>query len=195
MRFFELLENCDQQLFLWLNGLHHPWLDEIMWAFSQQWFGIPFYLLFCWLLYKSQGSKGVAGGLVATLLAVALANTITSEVLKEWVARYRPTHHMEIKHLVHTVNNYRGGLYSFCSSHAANMFAIATVVWLISRHHFPKLIYGLLIWASLISYSRIYLGVHYPSDLVAGGAIGAISGLAMYMMVKRYTKLFGNKTE
>jgi undecaprenyl-diphosphatase len=185
----ELLEHWDRQLFLFLNGLHTPWLDEVMWVFSQQWFGIPFYLFFVWILYKSQGWKGALAGLIACVLTVALANTITSEILKEWTGRYRPTHNFEIGHLVHTVNDYRGGLYSFCSSHAANMFGIATVVFLLGRKSYPKIICFLLIWASLISYSRIYLGVHYPSDVLAGAFIGIGCGVLMIYMIKRYSRL------
>ena len=107
--------------------------------------------------------------------------------MKPYFQRPRPTHDKEIRADVHTVHNYRGGRYGFASSHAANSFGLATFLWLLfhTRWRFAGLLF---IWAGIVSYSRIYLGVHYPLDILVGGLVGALFALLMAKVYVFYTK-------
>lgn len=128
--------------------------------------------------------------LVSAAVCVALTDLISVHGFKETVQRYRPTHNTEIGHLVKTVvkpngEEYRGGIYSFVSSHAANFGGITVLVFLFFRR-FSKKWYWLFPWLVLIAYSRIYLGVHYPSDLIVGGLLGAMIGSMIYLIAKKF---------
>ncbi len=102
--------------------------------------------------------------------------------------RLRPSHDPDISHLVHIVRDRQGGLYGFVSSHAANSFAFATFTFLaISRRWFTILIFS---WATVVSYSRIYLGVHYPGDIIAGAALGLLTGTALWYLNCYTLKVF-----
>jgi undecaprenyl-diphosphatase len=187
---FETLENIDQSLFLHLNDVHAPWLDVVMWYVSWTATWIPLFVFFLWYAYKRGGAKFMFTLLVSAAICVALTDLISVHGFKETVQRYRPTHNTEIGHLVKTVvkpngEEYRGGIYSFVSSHAANFGGITILIFLFFRR-FSKAWYLLFPWLILIAYSRIYLGVHYPSDLIAGGLLGALIGLLIYSLVKKF---------
>ena len=99
--------------------------------------------------------------------------------------RPRPCRDPDIGHLVHRVNNYCGGAYGFVSGHAANSFALATMISLLFRKKWVST--GLLIWATMVSYSRIYLGVHYPGDVIFGALLGTLLGLTIFYVLHRLT--------
>ena len=171
------LENIDRSLFLWLNSFHSTFFDDFFLCVTNKYFGIPFYLIGIVLLIKGFGWKK---GLILTagaVLAVALADQTAQHLFKNVFERWRPTHNNEIKHLVHIVNDYRGGVNSFVSSHAANMFAIAMFLGLLLNR--KVMIVGILI-AGLIAYSRVYLGVHYPADILCGAVLGICIGWLVY---------------
>ena len=179
----ERLENIDQTLFLWLNAPHTEWLDLAMWYISTTWVWIPLYLFIGLYSFKKGQFKLLAFVLVGALIAVALADFISVHGFKNVFMRYRPTHNEEIGHLVKTVTKpsgeiYLGGLYGFVSSHAANTAALA-VFFITTLIQFSKKWLWLLLWASLIMYSRIYLGVHYPADLFFGALLGVAIGLSV----------------
>jgi undecaprenyl-diphosphatase len=111
----------------------------------------------------------------ALILSVIIADQIASGIIKNVVGRMRPSHEVSLDGLVHIVNGRRGGSYGFVSSHAANMFAIATFTAMIFRNK----LYGVLslTWAAIIAYSRIYLGVHYPGDILGGTIVGVLTAL------------------
>ena len=179
------LEQIDRDLFLVLNGCHSPFFDDVFWVITSKFFGIPFYMLAVFLLTKKYGWK--TGLLLTTggLVAFGLADQISNHVFKDVFLRWRPGYNLEIKHLVHNVMVdgalYRGKIdASFLSAHAANMFAIATFVGLMSTKKI--LLVGFFI-AALIGYSRIYLGVHYLSDVIGGCLLGISIGYLLYKLI------------
>lgn len=173
----EWLEHIDRELFLWLNSLHSPFFDRVFWVITGKYFGIPFYLLGIVLLIRKYGWKKGLILITGAVLAVVLADQASRHLFKDVFQRWRPSHNAEIKDLVHLVNGYRGGMNSFVSSHAANMFAVATFVGLAMNR--LVLVLGFVV-AALIAYSRVYLGVHYPSDILCGGLLGIFLGWLVY---------------
>jgi len=185
MGFIEKIEQIDRQLLFAVNGANSPMFDTIMWWISKPAFGIPFYLLFVFLLYKSFGLKTTLLLALFAGVTVGLADLSAKYLFKEMFERFRPSQNFEIKGQLHYVNNYHGGMYGFVSSHAANMFSIAMLIglWLNKKIRFS--LHFLLIWAALIGYSRIYLGVHYPTDVVCGALLGMLIAFLMYMVINK----------
>src|SRR5690606_4235929 len=117
--------------------------------------------------------------IVGIALTIALADQVTSALMKPYFMRLRPTHEPDLARLVHTVNQYKGGKFGFASSHAANTFGVATFLFLALKDSYRYT--GLLfLWAGAVSYTRIYLGVHYPGDILAGALVGAFFGCVTY---------------
>lgn len=170
----ESLLRLDTELFLYLNGHYAAWLDPIMvWATERtSWF--PFYaVLVGWLgwRYRWQGLWII----LTIAVAVALGDQITSSILKPLTLRLRPCHVSALQALIHPVLPC-GGQYGFASSHAANTFAMATVLTLLLGHRQPW-VKWLYLWAIVVSYSRIYVGAHYPLDVLAGAGVGVLAAL------------------
>ena len=182
----ETIKSLDTQLFLWLNSLHQPWLDQPMYLMTTEKFWIPAYLLMVWMVYRAYGWRIMLWSLLGVALVVALGDRISVELFKNVFQRYRPPHNLDIGHLVHTVNDYRGGQFGFVSSHATNSLAIATFIYLLLRRAFAKWAWWVFAWAGLFTYTRIYLGVHYPADVVCGGLLGVAIGAAVYWGFNRW---------
>ena len=176
----ESLIELDQDIFLFLNGLHADWLDPIMFWISgkKQWF--PFYALIIGLLIYRYKWKSIPI-LIGITLTIVLADQVTSGFMKPFFGRYRPSHEPALKGLVYNINHYYGGKYGFASSHAANSFGLAMFLWLLLRTHY-RWISWIFLWAAIISYSRIYLGVHYPGDILVGGIVGCIAAWLMHKL-------------
>lgn len=181
---FEGIEKLDQELFLFLNGIHSPFWDTIMWHISGKFEWIPLYIILLYLLikqYKKQSWKLIIG--IAML--IAMVDQASVRLFKEVVQRYRPCKNLDLESVVHLVNNKCGGTFGFVSSHAANTFALAVFIGLLLNTKNKNILMLLLIWATIVSYSRIYLGVHYPLDILGGAILG--SSLA-FMMFWLFTK-------
>lgn len=181
----DLIISFDRSLFLLLNGLHTSWLDPVMMIISSKWVWIPFYLFLLyrlWVIYKRDCLK--------ILLSVALLITLTDQtsgLIKDAVKRPRPTHQEGLSEMVHTVDGYKGGKFGFVSSHAANSFAIALFIGLLlSRKRSMTPLLGLIVWAFLVSYSRIYLGVHYPGDILGGALVGVIEAYLFLLILSKW---------
>ena len=192
----EYLESIDSAIVQIVNGWNTPFLDEVMWFVSGRLTWIPLYALLVYLAIKQSGWKVGLLFLFCAGLAVALSDIISTHALKEVVQRYRPSHNLTIKDQLHYYqigwgDFYVGGKYGFVSSHAANFFAMAifSISFLID---YKKWLAPLLIFiALLVSFSRIYLGVHYFSDVFVGGLLGMIIALLIYhfIFLKLHKKL------
>jgi undecaprenyl-diphosphatase len=153
---------------------------------SDKFVWIPLYAALIYLLYRTK-PKAIKAALFYVILAVIWADQISSSVLKPFVKRLRPSHVAEFKTWIHLPNG-EGGLYGFCSSHAANAFAVACCLFLLTKN--KSIGISLFIWAALVSYSRIYLGVHYPLDVITGAFVGISGAWILKKLV--YDKLTKN---
>lgn len=179
----EFLKDIDTQLFLFLNGLHTPFFDVLFEYFSGRFFWIPLYaLLFVIATLKLKWKMMYF--ILAVVALIFLSDKISVYWFKEVFMRYRPCHNNDIAHLIHLVDGC-GGKYGFVSSHAANTFALATYLGVVLKKHFPKMLLWMLVWATVVSYSRIYLGVHYPADIAVGGMLGILIGYAVAFILKK----------
>ncbi|MBN1415528.1 MAG: phosphatase PAP2 family protein [Bacteroidales bacterium] len=174
----EFLEAVDTRLFSFLNGIHSPFFDTIMWFVSgiPQW--IPLYVLILgWIIYRFRWKSLLI--VVAVALLITLSDQISVQI-KFAVDRLRPCNEPDFRSWVHIVNGHCGGRFGFVSSHAANSFAMAVFTSKLLKNRYYTLF--ILLWASLVSYSRIYLGVHYPGDIVCGALLGALLGYGVYKL-------------
>ncbi|MBA3970712.1 MAG: phosphatase PAP2 family protein [Bacteroidetes bacterium] len=178
MSFIATLKDIDTQLFLYLNSKHNPFFDVVMFWFSHKYFWIPLYAFFLFLSYKYFGKKVILVALGAVLVIV-LADQISVHAFKNMFLRYRPCHNLLICDQVH-VNDGKGGMYGFISSHAANTFALAMFLTLLFKDKIRYFGTAIFIWATLVSYSRIYNGVHYPSDIIGGAIVGMGIGILVF---------------
>lgn len=186
----EFLNQIDTDIFLFFNGLHTTFFDNLMWFISGKFIWIPLYLLLVFFLVRKYRINSL-WWLLALALVVLFADRISSGLIKPLAQRWRPTHNPAIEHLVHVVNNYRGGSYGFVSSHAANTFAVATLLTFAFQQKWAK--FALIAWATVVSYSRIYLGVHYPGDVICGAALGIAIALAVFYSLRKLLITFQQK--
>lgn len=170
----------ERDAFFTLNGSDSVFLDHFMWLYSGKavWLPLAVFILLV-LLYKKSWRESLLI-VLAIVLVVTLCDQLASHVCKPLFTRFRPTHHPDFMEEVKTVFGYRGGRYGFISSHAANAFGFATLMSLIMR---DKLLgWTLFLWAALTAYTRIYLGVHFISDIVPGMLVGLCFGYLVYRL-------------
>jgi len=171
----------DKEFFLFLNTMGTPAWDGFWGFISERSYWIPLYILLLFLLYRNFGLRKTILILGLTLLMVLVTDQITN-LFKDGFQRLRPCFTPEFEGLMRPVGCERRGLFGFTSAHASNHFAVAILLGLIFRTKFKWMIYALLIWAAFISYSRIYLGVHFPLDVICGGTMGLITGFGFYKL-------------
>ena len=204
----DYLIHIDQQWLLAINGWHSEWADILMWYISKSTTWLPLYALLVGLIvYRfgilspslcREGRRGSSLLRVLIILAgfavaVGVSDFVSSGIIKPWVCRLRPTHEPELAGLIHLVNGYTGGLYGFVSSHAANTMSCALLFALLYRNKYATV--GLMLWVALNCYSRMYLGVHYPADIIGGLAIGALMATLTYGMVRRLVEHVDERSE
>ncbi len=179
----EAINNWDSQLILWVNGLHTSFLDSFMYLYSGRFIWIPFYIFLAYLLLRKYGWRKMIVLAIAITLMIVVTDQLCSSVLKGMICRPRPAY-SDIGGMLHFVNDYRGGAFGFPSNHAANTAALAVFVSMLYRKAWMT--WMLVGWALLMGYSRMYLGVHYPTDLIAGYAIGALFGFITAKLTLKY---------
>ncbi len=170
----------ERDLFFMLNGSDSPFLDRFMWLYSGKavWLPLAFFILVV-LLYKKKWRESILI-LLAIVLVITLCDQFASHVCKPIFTRFRPTHHPDFMDQVKTVFDYRGGRYGFISSHAANAFGFATFMSLLFRYRLFT--WTIFLWAALTAYTRVYLGVHFISDIVPGAIAGVFFGWLVYWL-------------
>jgi undecaprenyl-diphosphatase len=152
-----------------------------MLAFSERFFWVPFYAMLVLLIIYKFKKRSLLILIVITLMIMA-TDQFSSHLLKPLVARLRPCYDESIMHLLYMIKDC-GGRYGFISSHACNSFAAAMILWLLFRKQF-RYFWLIFIWAGVVSYSRIYLGVHFPSDIIAGMFCGVIFGYIFFQLYR-----------
>jgi len=165
----------DKSLLRFLNGYHTSWLDPIMLVLTETVTWIPLFVFLLYLVIKKY-KKECWIILLGITLTILLADQITASIMKPYFARLRPSQEPSLEGLVHLVEGYKGGRYGFASSHAANTFGLATFFYLLFGKS-KRWIIWLFLWAAFMTYTRIYLGVHYPGDIFVGGIVGVVCGV------------------
>lgn len=187
---FELIKHLDLSLLLLINGSSNTIFDFVMYWASDKLIWIPLYAFLMFLLIKSH-KKQVFIILIFLIILIFMSDQLSNHLFKNMFERLRPCHNPAVRTLLYTIDGNCGGSYGFVSSHAANTFGLVFFLIPLFRKCFATnwlnslLKYSLLMWASIVSYSRIYLGVHYPSDVICGALLGAFIGFLLSLVLQR----------
>lgn len=172
----------DKKLFLFLNGLHNGYWDCFFQIFTSTITWMPLYIAIAWVFFKNQRIQGIVS-IFFLAIVVLICDQLASSVCKPVFERLRPSHDEIMQYMVHLLGGRRGGSFGFISSHAANTFGIFTFIALTIRNKWLSV--TLFVWALINCYSRIYVGLHYPLDLIAGALVGCFVGIIMYQVYLR----------
>jgi undecaprenyl-diphosphatase len=180
----EIIQNIDNWFLLLINSHHSPFMDRVMWFASGSDSWIPLYVIIAILIVITYKEKS---WLILLLIVamITVSDQLSSSVIKPLFHRLRPSHEPGLENILRYVKNYRGGMYGFVSSHASNFFAGATFLILTVSKRIRWLPIIIVPVVGLVIYSRVYLGVHYPTDILVGGLLGFVLGKLTASIYKR----------
>ncbi len=176
----ETILELDRSLFLLINGWNSPFFDEIMFFVSKVWVWAPLYLTF--IIYAVKRWKLESIWIILAMILCVVATDQLTNVTKDFFQRLRPSHEPLLEGMVHQVNGYVGGKFGFVSAHSSNSFGFAMLSSLIIRNRHYSL--SVFIWAALVAYSRMYLGVHYPLDIMGGMLLGILMAWLIFTVME-----------
>ncbi len=182
----EALQQFDAGIFTTINSWHAFYFDNFMALVTVIITWLPMILMLLYMLYMKKGWRKMLAVLLAVAVVILIADQVSASIIKPLVGRLRPSRNPDLQATVHLVNQYNGGMFGFVSSHAANCFGIATLLAFLFKNR--AFTWFMIAWASLMCYSRIYLGVHYPGDIVCGAILGVAAAAAVYYLAKQLKK-------
>ena len=185
----ESLLEYDIELFLFLNNLGTPTWDSFWMFYTTKFNWIPLYALLLFFMYKKLNTKMFVLTIIVAILMVSFTDQVTN-LFKHGLMRLRPCYNSDLDGLMRLVKSHCGGKYSYFSGHASNSMAVAVFCGLMLKSRFKYIIFILLFWSVLMAYSRIYIGVHYPLDVVCGMLFGAFSGFTFFKLESYLQKKF-----
>ena len=182
----EALQQFDAGIFTTINSWHAFYFDNFMALVTVIITWLPMILMLLYMLYMKKGWRKMLAVLLAVAVVILIADQVSASIIKPLVGRLRPSRNPNLQATVHLVNQYNGGMFGFVSSHAANCFGIATLLAFLFKNR--AFTWFMIAWASLMCYSRIYLGVHYPGDIVCGAILGVAAAAVVYYLAKQLKK-------
>lgn len=183
----ERIIEIDTQLLLFLNGLGTSSWDGFWMFMTTSITSLPIYLIAAYFVYKYYGIKKMLFSLLFLAILITISDQ-TANLFKYGFGRLRPCHNEEINSLVRLVKPYCGGKYSFFSAHASTSMAIVVYFSLLLKNHIKYFPTVLIIWSLFVGYSRIYIGVHFPFDVLFGFLVGSLIGILIYSLLKAFYK-------
>ena len=178
--------DLDTQVFLTVNSMHNTYWDTFMWLFSDKYVWIPLYVSLAFLIFKNYDPKVFLYCLLTVLVMIVFTDGVSSHILRPYIGRLRPSNlDNPISDVVHIVDGHRGGKFSFPSSHSANSWGLVFFIIYFFRQRLLTLF--MVLWALVVCYSRLYLGVHYPGDLFVGMIVGFVGATLCYYVFRHFT--------
>lgn len=172
----------DKNLFLYLNNLGDTPFDQFWIIISEKWIWIPLYIIFLYFLYKNYKLRSLLYILLFIVIGITVSDQI-SGIFKYGVARLRPCHDPTLQNAMRIVKC--GGQFGFYSAHASNTFFLASYLTFLLKDKLKWFPYAIFVWAAIVAYSRIYLGVHFPIDILVGAFVGTLLGGLFAMLAKK----------
>ena len=179
----EQLLTYEREAFFALNGSDYAFLDRFMWVFTGKVVWLPLAAFLIFMLVRRKNWREWLLVFLAIALTITLCDQFASHICKPYFLRFRPTHHPDFMDQVKVVFDYRGGKYGFISSHAANAFGFAMLISLILKNRLAT--WTFFIWAAMTAYTRIYLGVHFITDIIPGALSGLFFGALVYVLYRK----------